>query len=75
MNETMTAITAALKVHLNVGQNMTVNTTAVFVSWEMGLKTSLINKTIHPFDNAQIRLPSTLNSNLSGNDVFSLRVS
>ncbi|CAF4796845.1 unnamed protein product, partial [Rotaria socialis] len=73
VNETMTTITAALKVHLNVGQNMTVNTTAVFVSWEMGLKTFLINKTIHPFDHAQIRLPSTLNSNLSDNDVFSLR--
>ncbi|CAF4649449.1 unnamed protein product [Rotaria socialis] len=73
VNETMVAITTALKVHLNIHQSITVNTTAVFASWETALKTSLFNKTIQPFDSAKIHLPLTLNSNLSDSEVVSLR--
>lgn len=71
----MTAITASINVHLTIGQNIIINTTELFVSLESNLAASLSNKTIVPFDGAQIHLPPLFISNLNESDVVSLRVS
>ncbi|CAF4464255.1 unnamed protein product [Rotaria socialis] len=70
---TLESIAATLKVHLNEGQHMTINTPAVFTAWEAAPRDSLLNKTIVPFENAQIRLPTTLNLNLNSSERISLR--
>lgn len=66
MNETFSLITAALNIHLNVGQNTTINTSSVFISMETLSMTGLSNKTIKQVGGAQIHIP--LNFNLTIND-------
>ena len=68
--QTIALLTSALNIHLNVGQTQTINTSSVFMSLETISSQSLANKTIQPFGNAQITLPSTL----TNNQTLSLRV-
>ncbi|CAF1138200.1 unnamed protein product [Rotaria magnacalcarata] len=70
---TLELIAATLKVHLNEGQHMTINASTVFAAWESASLDSLLNKTIVPFENAQIHLPTTLSLNLSSSKRISLR--
>jgi hypothetical protein len=68
----ISVLTSALNIHLNIGQNSTMNTTAVFMSLEtLSSIQSLSNKQIQQIGNAQIHLP-ILNMNSSGR--ISLRV-
>jgi len=60
---------------MNIGQQMTMNTSSVFVSLETASISSLSNKIIQPFTNAQIQIPSIFNSTLSNDGTVSLRVS
>lgn len=75
MNETLTAIKTALSIHLNVGQNITINSTAIFASLQTKIASSLSNTTIIPFDNTQIHFPSSHILNLNNNDLVSIHVS
>ena len=75
VTETLSLITAALNVHLNIGQNTIMNTSSVFVSLETASMASLSNKLIQQVGNAEIRLPSIFNSTLNSNRSVSLRVS
>jgi hypothetical protein len=69
--ETIAAITAAFKIHINIGQNAILNTASSFF-WLNTLGTSSIPNTFIPLEeNAQIRLPSIF----SFNESVSLRVS
>jgi hypothetical protein len=62
----ISALTSALNIHLNIGQNSTMNTSAAFMSLEtLSSIQSLSNKKIQQVGNAQIHLP-TLNMNHSG---------
>ena len=70
--ETMSLLTNALKIHLNLGQNSTMNTSSVFMSLETLSMDSLHNKIIRPLGNAQIHLPENFQVNSTG---ISLRVS
>jgi hypothetical protein len=45
--DTMSLLTSALNIHLNIGQNMTMNTPSVFMSLETSLMLSLSNKLFH----------------------------
>ncbi len=73
--QTLSLLTAALNIHLNIGQNLLMNTSSVFMSLETISLESLSNKLIRPVGNAQIQLPSNLNSNINDNDqTISLRV-
>lgn len=72
MIETMSLLTNALKIHLNLGQNSTMNTSAVFMSLETLSTESLHNKIIEPVGNARIHLPENFQVNSTG---VSLRVS
>jgi hypothetical protein len=73
--ETLSSITAALNIHLNIGQNTIMNTSAVFVSLETASISSLPSKLIQQVGNAEIRLPSIFNSILNSKGSVSLRVS
>jgi hypothetical protein len=70
--ETVAAISAALKVHLNVGQSITINTSSVFFFMETLLMKSLSNKLIQLAGNAQIHFPSHFNSTMNNNSNMSL---
>ena len=74
-NETFSSITAALNIHLNIGQSMTMNTPSVFLTLETATIQSLSNKFIPQVGNAQIRIPSLINTNINENSSVSLRVS
>jgi len=75
VTETFSSITTALNVHLNIGQRITMNTTAVFGSLETASIASLSNKLIQQVGNSQIRIPSTFNLSLNNNASVSLQVS
>jgi hypothetical protein len=70
----MSLLTSALNINLNIGQNLTLNTSSVFMSLETISIKSLPNKLIQPVGNAQIQLPSNLNSNFDNDQTISLRV-
>jgi hypothetical protein len=58
----ISSLTSALNIHLNIGQNSTLNTSAAFMSLETLSIQLLSNKQIQQVGNAQIHLP-TLNIN------------
>jgi hypothetical protein len=72
--ETMSLLSSALKIHLNVGQNLSVNTSAVFMSLETASVDSLSKKIIEQVAGAQIRLPSRLASPIDQSTIVSLQV-
>ena len=74
VNEIISLLTATLNVHLNVGQDLTMNTSQVFMSLETRSIESLANKQIKQVGNAQIRLPSNFQADLTGNSAVSIRV-
>jgi hypothetical protein len=67
-------MTDSLMVHLNIGQNQTMNTSSVFLSVETTSIESLSNKVIQQAGNAQIRIPSSFNLSTNDNTSISLRV-
>ncbi|CAF1470524.1 unnamed protein product [Adineta ricciae] len=72
-DETASLLTLALNNHLNIGQNITMNTSSIFMSIETFPIESLANKRLEPIRNVQITLPSTFNTNLTSNRTISLR--
>jgi hypothetical protein len=73
-NEIISKLTSTLNIHLNVGQNLTMNTPEVFMSLETKSMASLSNKIVKQVGDAQIRLPTNFNTNISNNSVVSIRV-
>jgi hypothetical protein len=73
LKDTTALLTAALKVHLNLGQHLLMNTSSIFVSMETVSINSLTNRTIQPMKNAHIRLPANM-LDPSNNQTISLRV-
>ena len=73
--QTMSLLTSALNFHLNTGQNLTMNTSSVFVSLEPTSIESLSNKLIQQVGNASIQIPSKFELNSTNNTSLSLRVS
>ena len=73
-SETASLLTLALNNHLNIGQNITMNTSSIFMSIETFPIESLANKRLEPIRNVQITLPSTFNTNFTSNRTVSLRV-
>ena len=74
MNEILLLLSSSLNIHLNIGQNSTINTPNVYLSMETISSNGLINKKIEQVGNAQIQLPSQFNLTLNQNSTFSLRV-
>lgn len=71
---TRASLTAAMSVHLNIGQNTVVNTSAVFLSLETISAHALTNKLIRPVGNAQIQLPASFGASSTSLSAVSLRV-
>ncbi len=74
VTETISLVTAALNIHLNIGQNMSINLPSTFTSLETTSFESLSNKVIEQVGNAHIYIPSSFNSNSNNNGTVSLRV-
>ena len=63
--EIMSLLTNALKIHLNLGQNSTMNTPSIFMTLETLSMESLSNKVIQSIGDAQIHLPENFQINLT----------
>jgi hypothetical protein len=70
VTEIISLLTSDLNIHLNLGQDLAINTAQVFFSLETLLMQSLSNKTIQQIGHAQIHIPSVFNKN----KMISLRV-
>ncbi|CAF1390512.1 unnamed protein product, partial [Adineta ricciae] len=66
-------VTAALNVHLNLGQTSLVNTSQTFMSLETTSIESLANKTIKQLSSAAFYLPSNFTLNTTSTSSISLR--
>ncbi len=75
VNELISLLTSTLNIHINIGQNLTINTSSAFMSLATVSISSLSNKQIQQVGNAQVRIPSNFNSNISNSSTVSLRVS
>ncbi len=73
--KTVSLLTSALNIHLNTGQNLTMNTSSVFVSLEPVSIKSLSNKLIQQVGTAYIQIPSEFELNSTNNTSLSIRVS
>ena len=71
---TLDLLTDALHIHLNVGQNMTMDTSTLFMSLETVTAQSLSTRTLRQSGQAHIQLPSTLQLTPSNQATLSLRV-
>jgi hypothetical protein len=63
INETILLLTLSLNKHLNLGQNLTLDTPEVYMSFEKTSFYFLSNKQIQFSENAKINFPSNLNEN------------
>jgi hypothetical protein len=70
----MLLLTNSLNIHLNIGQNLIMNTPSVFISLETTSIESLSNKLIEQMGNVQIHIPSNIQLNSNNNLSVSLRV-
>jgi hypothetical protein len=75
VTEMNSLITSSVNIHLNVGQNLTMNTSQTFMSLETISIESLSNKIVKQIGNAQMHIPSDFLLNTTNNLSISLRVS
>lgn len=59
---------------MNINQSIIINTSSTIISLERVEINILPNKTIQLNNNAQIRLPSTINLNISNNSSVVMRI-
>ena len=71
---TLSLLTNALKIHLNVGQNMTINTSSIFMSLERLTIPALLRKTTHQPESGRIQLPPSIRVGSSNYTSILLRV-
>ncbi|CAF4263664.1 unnamed protein product, partial [Adineta steineri] len=71
MNDLKSLLTSSLNIYLNVGQNILINTSQVFMSLETKANEFLSNKFTQSISNAQIQVPQNLN--LTNNSKISIR--
>ncbi|CAF0758584.1 unnamed protein product [Adineta steineri] len=66
-------ITSSLNIHLNIGQNSTINTSQTYMSLETISVTSLSDRIVKQIGNAQFHIPSDFILNTNDNSSISLR--
>jgi exosome complex RNA-binding protein Rrp4 len=74
MLKMISLLTSTLNIHINVGQNYTMNTSEIFLSMETMTVNSLSNKLLKQVGNAHIHIPSNFNSSCNRTQTVSLRV-
>lgn len=70
--KTISLLTSALNIHLNLGQYLTINTSSIFLSLTTLSIQSIRNRTIEAIGNAQIHLPSIVNVT-NNQSIFSIQ--
>ncbi len=75
VKEIISLLTSALNIHLNIGQNLIINTPEVFMSLETISFNSIFNKSIQQVGGAKIRIPENFKLNQNQNQTISIRVS
>ena len=70
---TLNLLTSALKVHLNVGQNITINTSAIFISLDSLSLSALSRRTVYQTEGAHMQLPSIMQIHVNNTPIL-LRV-
>ena len=73
-DETTSLLTDALSIHLNIGQNTTMNTAASFQALGKVSMASLANRLLPQVGSGRVQLPSTLHSNQTDSAAVSFRV-
>ncbi|CAF3751894.1 unnamed protein product, partial [Rotaria sp. Silwood1] len=73
VKEIISLLTSSLNIHLNLGQNLFINTSETFMSLETISVESLSNRIIKQVGNAQFRIPSNFTFNKTNNFSISLR--
>lgn len=74
-NDIISKLTSSFNIHLNIGQDITMNTTQVFMSLETKSIESLLTKQIKQVgENAKIIFPSYFNATIRNNSTISIRV-
>ncbi len=68
--KTISLLTSALNIHLNIDQNLTINTSSVFMILKTISFGSLSNQSIELIENAKIYIPI----NITNDTIISLRV-
>jgi hypothetical protein len=72
--QTISMLTNALSIHLNIEQSILINTSSIIVFLKKMTIDSLSNQIIQLNDNTQIFLPKDLNFNLTTNSTILLQV-
>lgn len=75
VKQILSLVTSSLNIHLNIGQNLFINTSEAFMSLETVSTQSLSNRIIKQLGNAEFHIPSNLTFNKTNNFSVSLRVS
>ena len=71
---TLALLTSSLNIHLNTGQNLTMNTPSLFMSLETISIQSLSQRTIQQPGSARIQIPPSVQLNSNNHTSVSLRV-
>lgn len=72
--EIKSILSRILSMHLNINQSLIFNTSSVIMSLQRVEINTLSNRTIQLNDNAQIKLPSTMNLNIDNSSSVVIRV-
>ncbi|CAF4254278.1 unnamed protein product [Rotaria sp. Silwood2] len=73
VKEIISLLTSSLNIHLNLGQNLLINTSETFMSLETISIESLSNRIVEQLGNTQFRIPSNFTFNKTNNFSISLR--
>jgi 3-methyladenine DNA glycosylase Mpg len=73
-SDTISLLTLALNIHLNIDQIMIINTSEIFMLLETISMKSLSNKSFELIENTRINIPSDFNSSLKNNSIISFQV-
>ena len=71
--KTLSLLTSALNIHLNLGQSTQMNTPSVFMSVETTTTQSLANKSIEQGGNAKIQMPINCETDLTNHSSITIR--
>ena len=74
VTQTLTLLTSALNVHLNIRQNLTMQSSSMIVSLQTEALQSIPDGVIQQVGKGRIRLPSNFTSTCNRNQTVSLRV-
>jgi hypothetical protein len=72
--QTLSLLTSALNIHLNIGQSLLMNTSSVFMSLDITSIQSLSNKLIQQVENAHIQMPSNFQLDSTNHTSITLQV-